>query len=353
MFAPKAHAPRAPQMATPVVACCWALLTVLSANIACAEDTVVYRSTNAPGKTTQKTGEVIDFNGLELRLLQTNGRETAIATERILRVKTPKTRAHLQGNQLYAAHQFQEALRHYAQAIREEQRTWVRRQILVQQIWCARNLGQIEVAGDQFTLVLLKSDPQTQYFDAIPLAWSPQAVSGAREQRVQKWLAADQPASKLLGASWLLSTNQQATAVATLRQLATAKDKRIALLAEAQTWRTQVITARETDVARWQQVIAATPAELQGGPLYVLAKAQQRLGRSDQAALSYLRLPILFPNNRPLAASALLAAGDTLAPSHPADARQMYQELVRDYAETSQAANAKQQLAKLKDESKE
>ena len=322
-------------------------------NIACAEDTVVYRSSAAPGKTVQKTGEILDFTGLELRLLQANGRETSIETERIVKVQTPKTRAHLQGNTLYVAHRYQDAARQYAQAIRDEQRTWVRRQILVQQIWCARNLDQIEVAGDQFTRVLLKSDPQTQYFDALPLAWSPQAVSVTLEQRAKQWLASEHPAAKLLGASWLLATNNQATALATLRQLVTANDKRLALLAEAQTWRTQLATARLPDVERWQQVVAAIPAKLQGGPRYLLATVQQRLGQVDQAALSYMRLPILFPNNRLLAATALLAAGNTLAANHPTDARQVYQELIRDYSDTAQAANAKQQLAMMKDESKE
>lgn len=338
---------------TSVGSWCWLVLVACAMNAVCAEDTVVYRSSQAANQTLQKTGEVIDFTGLELRLLQSNGREQTIEADRIIQVQTPKTRAHLQGNQSYAAHQYRDAARQYAEAIRVEHRTWVRRQILVQQIWCAQNLGQIVFAGDQFTRVLLKSDPATRHLDALPLAWSPQAVSATLEQRARQWLTAEHPAAKLLGASWLLSTNNQAAALATLRQLATAKDKRLALLAEAQTWRTQTVTASPSDVERWGHIVAATPIRLQAGPLYLLATTQQRLGQVDAASLSYLRLPILFPNNRPLAASAMLAAANTLATNHPSDARQLYRELVRNFSDTAQAAQAKQQLATMKDESKE
>src|SRR5690606_14008531 len=127
-----------------------------------------------------------------------------------VRIETTWTAEHEAANQAQAAGQYAQAIEQYRRAVQREPRTWARRKILAEMVWCYRGAGQLETAGDTF-LLLVGSDPTTRDFDSIPLAWAPtEAVS---QQRAEHWLRRDDlPAAKLMGASYLMSTSQRNTA---------------------------------------------------------------------------------------------------------------------------------------------
>ena len=73
---------------------------------------------------------------------------------------------------------------------------------------------------------------------------------------------------------------------------------------------------------------------------------RSRRGQPARAALAFLRLPINFPEDRPLAAQALLATGSELETiDRPGEARGLYREIIVDYADTSVAATAQKRFA--------
>lgn len=317
------------------VGCAWALP-------AGAEDAVYLMSEAGSGQY-RVMGEIVDYIGEAIHIRSSEGVQRSYPAERVVRIETTWTAEHTAANQAQAAAQYAQAIEQYRRAVQREMRTWARRKILAEMVWCYRAAGQLETAGDTF-LLLLGSDPATRDFDSIPLAWTPtEAVS---QSRAEAWLGRDDlPAAKLLAASHLMSTSGRNTALATLNELARSPDPRIAALAQAQIWRAEAHRAPRAESDRWEKLIEQMPATLQGGPYFVLGQALATQGRHDEAALAMLRVPILFPRDRTLAASALVLAGESLERAGQADeARRLYQEVIDTYPASRWQAEAQQRL---------
>lgn len=292
------------------------------------------------------TGRILAYNGKFLTFQSLGGNPQRIETARVKKIQSSWTAKHARGNQLLADHEFEQALLAYQQAAKEETRLWVRQRILAQWVWCYQGLGQTEQAGDHFLKLVLAVDPNTLYFDAIPLSWGKQAVSPALEGHAQVWLTGSQSSSgRLLGASWLLGTAQREVAIQVLKQLTTDTDSRIALLAEAQLWRTQQASVSIQGLSQWKAQIARLPAGLRPGPYFLLAAALNRHQQHDQAVVCWMRIPINYPQHYQLAAESLLASARKLDQlQRQSQARNLYQEIVSRYASTVAAGQAQRWL---------
>lgn len=312
---------------------------------ACGEDRVFLKSPDGLGES-RVVGEVEEFTGVELLLRHPGGRQQVFPSARVRRVESDWSAPHQLALASFQEHRYQESLDAYLSALRTEKRKWVQRQQLAAITWCYRNLGQIEQASASF-LALYRGDPTTPDFSAIPLIWSASPPDVAAERRAVTLMAdTKQPAGQLIGASWLLTTAKRPAALQTLRSLTNAEDARIIFLAEAQTWRTQLATLTDSEVTRMQARVQAMPRAIRGGPYFLLGAAQARLGRSEQAALALMRIPINYAEDRALSAQALLAAGNELATiNRQAEARGLYREIIVDYADTPAAAAAQQRYA--------
>ncbi len=293
-----------------------------------------------------RTGKILRYDGRELRIRLGSGNETRIPSRLVTDVQTTHVPAHLEADRHFETRDFATALTWYRQAYRAEPRDWVRRQILAQVVWCQQNLGQFRAAATTF-LLLVKDDPQTLHFDAIPLAWRPQQPDAAFENQAIQWVAKDQPsAARLIASSWLLSTSQQAQASRTMRELSRDEDAKIRLLAVAQLWRIQLVMAAKEDVTKkWISTIEKLPMKLRGGPYFVYAQGLLRNGETDAAILAFLRVPIQYSDMHQLASESLWEAAQLLAESEDPDAaKRLYQELVARYADTTPAVEALQRL---------
>ena len=313
---------------------------------ALAEDTVIV--TGSSGKQSRIVGEVVDFTGERLLLRHPSGREETIKAARVVHVESDWVASHQQALQHIQTHSYDQALEALTRALREERRVWVQRRLLSLYARCASYVNQSEQAIGSF-LLLYGDDPTTQYFDTIPLPWTAAQPQPGLQRRAEKWLAeSEKPIERLIAASWLLSTAQRAQATAALRDLVDAPDARIIFLAEAQLWRTQVVSATPQDVVRWQERMERMPQAIRAGPCYLLALAQARNNQPDEAALMFMHIPILYPQQRGLAAESLLAAARQLEKmDRPKQARGLYREVIVDYAETAVTEQARQKYAEL------
>ena len=152
-------------------------------------------------------------------------------------------------------------------------------------------LGQTDDAVRAFQ-PLYRDDPKTPYFTSIPLTWTTGQAELELDRQAAAWMQdKDSAAARLVGASWSLSSARRAEAIAVLRQFVGNPDPRIAFMAEAQLWRTQVATSRADDVSRWQERIERMPPNIRGGPYYVLGLALSRHELHEQAAISDRRDP--------------------------------------------------------------
>ncbi len=316
-----------------------------------AQDTVTIAAGNEGGKT-RIGGRILDYNGRELHMQVAGGLEKSFPTPKILRVETQYEPQHVQADVALAQGRFEEALALYQKAVKSEPRRWVRRKIIAQWVWCYRALGRADRACEAF-LLLLRDDPDTPYFDCIPLAWLPRQPSAAMEQTARAWLGRQEPAAVLLGASYLLTTNKRAGALTKLRKLTTASDTRIAQMALAQTWRATDAGADEQEIDAIQLAIERIPEPLRAGPYFVLGAALLGRQQWEQAALALMRVPILYPQHRLLAARSLVDVGRAMQRlGRTAEAVRLYRELLHTYAEQRQAvAEAESRLqAMMNDE---
>jgi tetratricopeptide (TPR) repeat protein len=315
-----------------------------------AQDAVIIAGQEGRPPVTRR-GEIVELTGTELRLKTAAGRIEPIPRERVVELTTKWTEAHAHGDALRQAGKLDEAITAYQQAKEQESRPWARRQIAAAMVGCYVESGRFDLAGDEF-LTIVAADPTTQHFDVIPLAWRSFPPDAVLEARAEKWLAAGQrnPVAALLGASWLLSTSRRAAAIEVLEELSSRRglgeDQRLAQLANVQLWRSKIVTAAAGDVSRWKAAVERMSAETQGSGWYVVADALARLGQHEEAALAYLRVPILHGQQRVMAADALVAAGKQLESlGRSAQAAGLYREVLRDFAFTPAAGEAKARLA--------
>ncbi len=317
------------------------------AGAAWSDDVVTYRHRDS-GASTRVSGEILQYTAAELRIRTAAGREAVIPAERVERVESAWTAAHAEADQMFEQARFGDALRHYGVALGQEKRTWIRHRILAQVAWCYRSLGQLDGAADAF-LRMVRDNQDTPYFDAIPLVWQPYVPPSALEERAKSWIEqASVPVAALTGASWLLSGREGFTARQTLMRLAGDTDPRVALMARAQLWRVQIVTATADDLLQWQATIDQMPSALRAGPYFVLGQALAHRQHADAAVLELLRIPILYPREYNLAAESLLAAGQLLEQqSSVEDARRLYGEIEQDYPDSTSAALAEQYLRRL------
>ncbi len=194
--------------------------------------------------------------------------------------------------------------------------------------------------------MLIAGDSGTQYFDCIPLAWSSGLPAPNLERAATGWFSTtDSPVAVLMGASYLLGTPQGPAALERLKRMTTDRDRRLAWLAQAQVWRATAFQASEEQLLGYLQAIDDCPEPLRAGPYFVVGGALAK-SRPKEAALALLRLPIVYPRERQLASAALLAAGGILHRGGQSDeAAQLYQELINDFRETPDAAEAQRRLA--------
>ncbi len=310
------------------------------------EDTVLVRMPSGRGQQ-RLTGEIREFNGRELVLVRSTGREERLPTERVIEIQATWQPSHVQAEQAMTEARFADAIVLWRQAIAAEPRAWARRRGVARLVRCYSQERQDDAAGDLFA-ALVESDPDTQYFDVIPLSWGASTPQPGLEAKAAAWLTHSREVMQLIGASWLLSSPRRQEAITNLRRLAGSSDSRVALLATAQLWRVESATATAADLARWAALLDRIPPALRGGPYFVLGDALARQQQFDQAALHLMRVPIQYAQQRGLAAESLWMTARLLEKQQrAAEARTLYREIVTSYPEASCAAQAQARLDEL------
>jgi len=325
-----------------------------STSCACAQDEVIEKATG-DGEGRRHNGQIIDYTGRELILrTPSTGRERAIPADRVEKIVTRYLPGHRRARQLFAAGPAEEgkytaAMAGLRAAYTAEPRKWVKRMLLAEMTRCLHAMGQTGKAGEVFEM-LLKTDPQTLYFNAIPLVWEPVQPSTTTATQAQNWLrAGSTPTAQLMAASWLLaSVDHRNNARATLAALKNSRDIRVAHLAGAQLWRYETATAKAADVQRWKEQLAQMPADIQSGPYFVLGRALALQKQHEPAALAFMRPVVLAPANHTLLAPALRGAARSLEKLGRRDeAISLYREIAVQHKLSPYAGEASSRIANL------
>jgi len=192
---------------------------------------------------------------------------------------------------------------------------------------------------------IIAGDPQSRHYRMIPLVWSPQLVQESQIQPAYELLTHGNVYLRFTAASVLLEEPSfGALAQAEMGKLKRSTDPRVAYLAAAQLWRLS-IAQRDVSafgIERWRKEIQGLPAELRGGPYFLLGRGLQLKLLREDAALTMLRVPILFDHDRELAALASLEAATALQQhGRVVDAEILFRELITRFDGTSAAKQAR------------
>jgi len=313
-----------------------------------AEDVLLLRPAPSASGAVRLVGEITDVNSRELRLRLASGSERRVPVDQVLSATTVRSTEAEAGDERFAAFDFAGALTHYRAALQPkgESRNWMRRSIVAQAIWCYRALDNDELAARTFIEVLLPSDPEGSQLDCVPLCWRPRPMTLSLERSAGEWLRNDKsPWTALIGASYMFGSRDQGSAIDRLKRLTSDSDRRVSWLAEAQLWRQSLVAESPERLVERLQSIDGCPEAYRAGPYYLVGAALLKK-RPDDGALALLRLPILYPRERALAAASLLAAGQSLQErGQPQQAMRLYRELADRYPGSTEAGAATTRLS--------
>lgn len=300
-------------------------------------------------------GTVLKYDGRHVRIQIDPARPPlSYPAEQVVSVETSWSAPFLQGRALFAGGRFNEAAEAFHRALivegAEPHREWVRRETLAQLVRCALATGGRATARQRFDL-LVENDRHTRYMKLIPLEWGSAPLAEGETADARRLLEKPSDAARLMGASALLfDATYGSAAEIELRRLLSSPDPHVGALAAAQQWRRlRLETAlRPEQLDEWQRRVEALPAELRGGPYYVLGRARFDRREFDRAATFLLWSPLVTPEDAHLASRAGVEAAEALSlMGRKGDAVRVCRDVLHRFAHTPFAQDARGMIESL------
>ncbi|HTI51710.1 MAG TPA: hypothetical protein VL475_12185 [Planctomycetaceae bacterium] len=329
-------------------------IALLTGRIAHAEDKVILQRTSLSARVTV-SGTVENYTGTEISIRTDNDEAPkTFPSADVVEIQTAQTDSHTRGLKLLADGQAEQAIRELDVAVKMEQRTWVRREILAALVRCGLRRGDYSAAGARF-LAIVKSDPTTRHFRVIPLVWAPETISPEVRREALVWMNGRVEAGRLIGASLLYDDREmRKEARSVLKELSSSADDRVRVLAQMQARREEALAGSpgKMQTAQWQQRIDEMPEELRAGPYFLLGRVYAAQHDYELAAATLLWLPLVDDHDFRLASRACLEAGVALDRiGQHAEARTLYREVTVRFADTPFADEAADLLKRAGDDS--
>ncbi len=204
---------------------------------------------------------------------------------------------------LFHAAEFKSSLRPLVDAISARPPVW-------RQQWLSAVASQAAMRSGRYAIALelvsqLDQRPLPPLVIAwLPIVWQTQANDATMQAPASERLADPSPATRLVAASWLLSSTWRGQATTVLEQLA-ADDKRPYLAAQARALLWQVVPPPEVEsrMSAWIDDLESLPMVLQTGPTLALVGKLNRSGKQDVARTLSLSLQLTpihpHPDARP------------------------------------------------------
>jgi hypothetical protein len=285
------------------------------------------------------TGTIADWDR-DILTLNTGNQSRTFPATTVLDIQTELDASHKRGRQHLERGQWPQAVDSLSLAFQRERRGWVRQRVMRDLALAYKLSGDIPHSAAT-ALSLYREYPRTNQFDALPLSWTNTPASASIRQGATVWVEDARPESQLLGASWLLTGERRSTSIALLQRLSNESEPWVAQLATAQLWRIELATVQAEQCARWERIVGHMSPGMRAGPLFLLGQAWQRAGDDSRAAIAWMKIPVLHPDETDLAVDALLRAAGRMDVTERESA---YQEIIKRYPFHPQASVAQQEL---------
>ncbi len=265
-----------------------------------------------PPVTLQLQGEVKQFDGERLALLESDGSPRTIPSQYVLRIEPQwRNESAAAAHQLFVERKYQAVVKAVPQALQDNLAQWQQRLLIAELVQSATALGNPRVAGNYF-LSLAKSNPPHLLYADMPLCWTVSEPDQALREESQKWLLEEAESARLLGASWLLFGEQSSEAKQALSQLQTSQNSAIANMAALQGWRLVPPPQTMSALPGWLEFRDQLLPPLQIGPTEFIADRLMRIGQPDLAIGQWLRIASQHGDRPHRAAQALQSAATQL-----------------------------------------
>lgn len=273
----------------------------------------VRRDVWSPPQTRQMLGEIQRFESEQLELVDREGVQHTLPSKYVLRVHPRwRTAEAAQAHQLFRDGKFDQLVTTVPAALKSNLVQWQQRMLIAELVQGAEALGKPQAAGGYF-LSLAGSQPPPLLYSAMPLCWTSRDPDQALRDRARQWLQnADDEAARLLGASWLLFTDQQPAAQSATIKLQASSNPVIAQLAVAQGWRIIPPPQTMAELNRWQEFRDKLLPPLQLGPTEFIADRLQRIGEFELAIGEWSRIGSQHGDQPVRARAALASAAEQL-----------------------------------------
>ncbi|MGN6547390.1 MAG: hypothetical protein ACTHK7_20225 [Aureliella sp.] len=204
------------------------------------------------------------------------------------------------------------AEQHYAEALKENDEIlraggiprWQQCILLSELVESAEAVGKPELAGKLF-LLLMQQSPPDFLVATIPLNWTSRELTPPLEKAAREWLVQSDDYAGLLGASWLLLTDQSDAAKQRLQKIQASPSKLLQRLAAMQLWRATPPSLTTGEMGRWLQARDSLLLPLQLGPSEFMAERFARVDKTDLAIGEWLRIAANHRQHPHRAAAAL------------------------------------------------
>ncbi len=173
---------------------------------------------------------------------------------------------------------------------------WQQRLIVAEMVQSACALGQWQVAGKVYGYLAQDTSPQV-LLSVIPLPWSDELLTAGKGMRepAAEWLQRSEPEMQLLGASWLVGSEQNGLAIEMLKRLSNHESSLVSNYAQAQLWRGVPPSEIEsTYFGKWVALRDTMPLALQAGPTMLLGHRLEQSGAWELAVAEWLRIASLY-----------------------------------------------------------
>ncbi len=238
----------------------------------------------------QLQGEIKQLDGGRLVMIEAGGAPRTIPSEQIIRVAPFwRNAAAQQVHQQFVEGNTKEVVKGVPEALKSGLVQWQQRLLISELVQSVDALGNPRAAGIYF-LSLAKSDPPHFLYADIPLCWGVCEPDAAMREQTQKWLQDDAEAARLIGASWLLFSEQADEAKRALTQLLRSQNSAIAQIAASQGWRLTLPPQTMSNLAGWLEQRDKLIPPLQLGPTEFIADRLMRIGQTDLAVGQWMRI---------------------------------------------------------------
>lgn len=310
-----------------------------------AEDIVIYNN-SATGRQTKSTGTIENYSRYVLTLKTSSGNILSIKSDSIVEIKAERPALYYEAEQLMNNQDFDQALPLLEQTLTLVSEDWMKYEILARQIECLNALNRVEDAAQRYVQQLVRLDPDSAFYDCVPLVWTSVELTSKTQQLAQNWIRQQNyPYVALLAASLLLTSDKKNEAQRALMVLSKSSDADVAALAQIQLNRLSLTSLPTAQIKNLEMKTDALPKALQYGPRFVLAQLWSRSSdvdiKTDKTVINYLQCASNPKTPVELQARSYYSAGSVLLRAERRDeAFRVFSRLVEKYPDSQWAQQA-------------